>query len=405
VSCTRIEKVSKRAAVRFQILKNFDFYHGFLPREDLSFLLKEVGDYLLRVSEVDNDSTKIRRDIILSVSTEQKTEKSSTMKSSMNSGKVVKIKNLVIRKKGRQYLIESSHVFQSLQELVEFYTKNVGHLNMFTFMLKNSIKRQSWEYLHSDVEQGELLGKGAFGEVRAGKLQLKTGETIEVAIKVAKGCSDLSKAKIKEMMKEARLMRNFNHKNIVRIYGVAVDEQPIFIILELVSGGSLKSFLQANVGKVDVKDKIRMCLGAAQGVMYLHSECCMHRDLAARNCLITKDKVVKVSDFGLSRMGTSYVMRTAMRLPIKWLAPETISTLSFSLKTDVFSFGVMVYEIFSDGAEPWEGKTNAQVKVAVTNGEFVQLPSCCPESLRNFFATKVFVKDPESRVNMTDVCG
>uniref|UniRef100_A0A0K0DJ79 Protein kinase domain-containing protein n=1 Tax=Angiostrongylus cantonensis TaxID=6313 RepID=A0A0K0DJ79_ANGCA len=166
-----------------KILKNFDFYHGFLPREDLSFLLKEVGDYLLRVSEVDNDSTKIRRDIILSVSTEQKTEKSSTMKSSMNSGKVVK----------------------------------------FTFMLKNSIKRQSWEYLHSDVEQGELLGKGAFGEVRAGKLQLKTGETIEVAIKV------------------------------------------------------------------------------------------------------------------------------------------------------------------------------------VTNGEFVQLPSCCPESLRNFFATKVFVKDPESRVNMTDV--
>lgn len=74
---------------------------------------------------------------------------------------------------------------------------------------------------------------------------------------------------------------------------------------------------------------------------------------------------VKISDFGLSRMGVQYTIRTAMKLPIKWLAPETISTFTFSLKTDVFSFGIVVFEIFSDGAEPWEGKTNAEVKVAV----------------------------------------
>ncbi|EPB76371.1 protein tyrosine kinase [Ancylostoma ceylanicum] len=182
-----------------------------------------------------------------------------------------------------------------------------------------------------------------------------------------KGSSDLCKAKIKEMMKEARLMRNFKHTNIVRIYGVAVDEQPLYILLELVTGGALNSWLKANAGKVEVKDKINMCLGAAQGVEYLHANRCMHRDLAARNCLITKDKVVKISDFGLSRMGVQYQIRTAMKLPIKWLAPETISTFTFSLKTDVFSFGIVVFEIFSDGSEPWEGKTNAEVKVAVWN--------------------------------------
>ncbi|RCN36022.1 hypothetical protein ANCCAN_18100 [Ancylostoma caninum] len=108
-----------------------------------------------------------------------------------------------------------------------------------------------------------------------------------------------------------------------------------------------------------------MCLGAALGVEYLHLNQCMHRDLAARNCLITNDKVVKISDFGLSRLGVHYKLKTAMKLPIKWLAPETITTFTFSLKTDVFSYGVMVYEIFADGAEPWDGQTNAEVKLAV----------------------------------------
>ncbi|KJH43207.1 SH2 domain protein [Dictyocaulus viviparus] len=388
-----------------QILKHFDFYHGFLPREDLFLLVKYVGDYLLRVSEIDNDTTKIRRDIILSVSTEQNPDKSGTKDSNSigEGGKLGKLKNVVIRKRGRKYLIETHRFFDSLHELMEFYKKNSGTLNRFTFMLKNPIKRQSWEYLHTDVKQGELLGKGAFGEVHAGKLQLKSGEIVEVAIKVHKGCSDLSKAKIKEMMKEARLMRNFNHRNIVRIYGVAVDEQPIYILLELVTGGALNSFLKSNAGQVEVRDKIMMCHGAAQGVEYLHDQRCMHRDLAARNCLITNDKVVKISDFGLSRMGTVYTIRASMRLPIKWLAPETITAYTFSLKTDVFSFGVVVFEIFSDGAEPWEGRTNAEVKIAVVNGEFVKLPMCCPEPLRSFFANKVFTKDPACRANMTDV--
>ncbi|KAK5983468.1 Non-specific protein-tyrosine kinase, partial [Trichostrongylus colubriformis] len=161
----------------------------------------------------------------------------------------------------------------------------------FVFALTNPIKQQPWEFQHSDVKQGSLLGQGAFGEVRAGTLQLKTGETVDVAIKVTKGTSDLCKAKIKEMMKEARLMRNFKHKNIVRIYGVAVDEQPLYILLELVTGGALNSWLKANAGRVEVPDKTTMCLGAAQGAEYLHQNRCMHRDLAARNCLITQDKV------------------------------------------------------------------------------------------------------------------
>ncbi|KAK6046369.1 hypothetical protein COOONC_16126 [Cooperia oncophora] len=89
-------------------------------------------------------------------------------------------------------------------------------------------------------------------------------------------------------------------------------------------------------------------------------------DLAARNCLYSQDKVVKISDFGLSRLGVNYTIRSPRKLPIKWLAPETIATFTFSLKTDVFSYGVMVYEIFTNGKEPWDGYSNAEVKKGVS---------------------------------------
>ncbi|KAJ1358900.1 hypothetical protein KIN20_017465 [Parelaphostrongylus tenuis] len=126
------------------------------------------------------------------------------------------------------------------------------------------------------------------------------------------------------------------------------------------------------------------------------------RSLHMLSSAIRSMNKVKVGDFGLSLIGTTYVIRTRTRLPIKWLAPEVISTLTFSLKSDVFSFGVMVYEIFSDGDEPWKGKTNGEVKAAVTNGECVQLPSCCPESLRNFIATRLFANNPEIRADMIE---
>ncbi|KAK6030020.1 protein tyrosine kinase, partial [Ostertagia ostertagi] len=305
-----------------------------------------------------------------------------------------KLKNVIVRRKNGKYLVEVARLFESIPQLIKHYRETPGKLNKISFILKYPIKQQPWEYNHSDVQQGKLLGEGAFGEVRAGTLKLKSGRTAEVAIKVTKGCSDIGKAKIKEMMKEARLMRNFRHRNVVRIYGVAVDEQPLYIILELVKGER---------NKVEVKDKLDMCLGAALGVEYLHNNQCMHRDLAARNCLITHDRIVKISDFGLSRLGVQYKLKTAMKLPIKWLAPETITTFVFSLKTDVFSFGVMVYEIFADGAEPWDGQTNAEVKVAVIEGKCVTFPKCTPEKLKKFFVERVFAKNPANRATMTEV--
>uniref|UniRef100_A0A183GDU3 Protein kinase domain-containing protein n=1 Tax=Heligmosomoides polygyrus TaxID=6339 RepID=A0A183GDU3_HELPZ len=145
----------------------------------------------------------------------------------------------------------------------------------------------------------------------------------------------------------------------------------------------LNTFLKENANKVDVKEKLDMCLGAALGVEYLHLNQCMHRDLAARNCLINQERVVKISDFGLSRLGVHYKLKTAMKLPI--------------------NFGVLVYEIFADGAEPWDGQTNAEVKAAVIAGKCVTFPPVTPERVKKFFVEKVFAKNPAARATMSEV--
>uniref|UniRef100_W6NTJ2 SH2 motif and Tyrosine protein kinase domain containing protein n=1 Tax=Haemonchus contortus TaxID=6289 RepID=W6NTJ2_HAECO len=180
-----------------RILKEFEFYHGFLPREDLFCLLKYVGEFLIRVSEVDNDPhQKGKREIILSVVCEcapgetsriqNIDEKEDEAQGKKGYEKKVrgKLKNVIVRRKNGKYLVEVARLFESIPQLIKHYRETPGKLNKISFILKYPIKQQSWEYNHSDVQQGKLLGEGAFGEVRAGTLKLKSGRIAEVAIKV-----------------------------------------------------------------------------------------------------------------------------------------------------------------------------------------------------------------------------
>ncbi|VDM62098.1 unnamed protein product [Angiostrongylus costaricensis] len=353
--------------ISLKVLKEFSFYHGFLPREDLLFVLKNEGDYLLRISEVDSAEKTVTFVDFYRID--------SPMSIASIVGAIVirllfhlQIKNIIIRRLSSKYFVEISKPFDTIKDL-----------------------------LTNDVVSCQ------YGEVREGTVRRKQ-QTLQVAIKLAKGTGDMSKAKIKEMMREARLIRNFKHRNIVRLYGVAVDEQPLYILLELVKGGSLNVYLKTHGEAVSTSERMSMCYGAAQGVEYIHKQSCIHMDLAARNCLYSEDKVVKISDFGLSRLGTQYTIRSSRKLPIKWLAPETISAFTFSLKTDVFSYGVMVYEIFTSGKEPWDGFTNTEVKKLVRCfGKMLTLPELCPEAFRKFIHERVFVKDPSNRASMTEV--
>ncbi|RCN24639.1 protein tyrosine kinase [Ancylostoma caninum] len=257
-------------------------------------------------------------------------------------------------------------------------------------MLKRGVRLAKWEIQHKNVTIGRVLGQGAFGEVRKGTLLRRSGRSVPVAVKTVrlisfqyvilpeashfrdfqslncmgkswKDCleaktmkpyaihdgilqlksdTELSKAKIKEMMKEARLMRELKHPNVVCIYGVALLEHPLYIILEYVPGGALDAYLRKNRHTIDRDERLLMAMGAAWGMEYLHKSNVLHRDVAARNCLYDNDKIVKISDFGLSRRGTTYKMQTAKKMPIKWMAPESMSNFTFSQKTDVYSYGV-----------------------------------------------------------------
>ncbi|KAK6735214.1 hypothetical protein RB195_018409 [Necator americanus] len=269
-------------------------------------------------------------------------------------------------------------------------------------VLKRGVRLANWELQHKNVTIGRVLGQGAFGEVRKGTLLRRSGRSVAVAVKTLKSDTELSKAKIKEMMKEARLMRELKHPNVVCIYGVALLEHPLYIILEYVPGGALDAYLRKNKNVIGRDERLLMAMGAAWGLEYLHKSNVLHRDVAARNCLYDNDKIVKISDFGLSRRGTTYTMKTAKKMPIKWMAPESMSSFTFSQKTDVYSYGVLVFEIFS-GVEPYEGVSNSMTKRMIIEGQVNQFPEGTPSKLVEFVKGKMWDHNPDTRLDMTQI--
>ncbi|KAK5975742.1 Tyrosine-protein kinase Fps85D, partial [Trichostrongylus colubriformis] len=207
-------------------------------------------------------------------------------------------------------------------------------------LFKRAIRLGKWEFTPQSVQVGKLLSTGAYGEVRQGKLTKKDGSVVDAAVKMMKGRSETCRQQVKEMVREARLMRDLSHPNIVHFYGVCLQEQPIYILLELVQGGPLDVYLLENKSTIDKDEKLQIVMGVAWALEYLHSKSVLHRDIAAKNCLYDTSKTVKISDFGLARQGTTYAMRTARKMPIKWMAPESIRTFSFSQKSDVYNYGV-----------------------------------------------------------------
>ncbi|RCN50527.1 protein tyrosine kinase [Ancylostoma caninum] len=146
------------------------------------------------------------------------------------------------------------------------------------------------------------------------------------------------------LWKEARVMQMYDHPHVVRMYGVANDTEPYYLVMELVTGGALNDFLKKKGKYAKTAKRVQILYEASLGIEYLHSKGCIHRDIAARNLLM--DKVVKVADFGLTRRSKSYIVNPDKPMNLRWLAPDVYHTGIVEKHTDVYAFGVTMWEVF-----------------------------------------------------------
>nr|XP_056704459.1 ephrin type-A receptor 1 [Euleptes europaea] len=228
-----------------------------------------------------------------------------------------------------------------------------------------------------------VIGEGEFGEVYRGTLRLAGKERVVVAIKTLK--SSYSDSTWWNFLREATIMGQFNHHNIVRLEGVVTKRNPMMIITEYMENGALDAFLRENMDKFSAVQLVTMLQGIAAGMTYLSDRNYVHRDLAARNILVSHNLKCKVSDFGLSRILENDVEGTyetkGGKIPIRWTAPEAIAHRIFTSASDVWSFGIVTWEVYSYGDKPYGDMSNQEVMKSIEDGYRLPPPVDCPSIL------------------------
>ncbi|XP_059060940.1 tyrosine-protein kinase abl-1 isoform X1 [Achroia grisella] len=299
------------------------------------------------------------------------------------------------------FFIARRTTFRTLQELVEHYSKDADglcvSLSKPCVQVEKPVTeglshrtRDQWEIDRSSLKFVKKLGHGQFGEVWEGQWN----NTTPVAIKTLKsGTMDP-----KDFLAEAQIMKKLRHNKLIQLYAVCTLEEPIYIITELMKNGSLLDYLQGKGRGLKLQQLIDMAAQIASGMAYLESQNYIHRDLAARNVLVADANIVKIADFGLARLikEDEYEARVGARFPIKWTAPEAANYSKFSIKSDVWSFGILLTELVTYGRIPYPGMTNAEVLHQVEHGYRMPCPQNCPAALYEIML-ECWHKDPVKR--------
>uniref|UniRef100_A0A8C9TPJ9 receptor protein-tyrosine kinase n=1 Tax=Scleropages formosus TaxID=113540 RepID=A0A8C9TPJ9_SCLFO len=237
----------------------------------------------------------------------------------------------------------------------------------------------------SCVKIEQVIGAGEFGEVCSGNLKLPGKREMVVAIKTLK--AGYTEKQRRDFLSEASIMGQFDHPNVIRLEGVVTKSTPVMIITEFMENGSLDSFLRQNDGQFTVIQLVGMLRGIAAGMKYLSDMNYVHRDLAARNILVNSNLVCKVSDFGLSRFleddtsDPTYTSALGGKIPIRWTAPEAIQYRKFTSSSDVWSYGIVMWEIMSYGERPYWDMSNQDVINAIEQDYRLPTPMDCPVAL------------------------
>ncbi|XP_008434258.1 tyrosine-protein kinase TXK isoform X3 [Poecilia reticulata] len=271
-----------------------------------------------------------------------------------------------------QFYLAEKHVFSSIPDVIHYHEHNAAGLVTRLRYAVGPMGRcvpatagfssEKWEINPSELTFMKELGSGQFGVVKLGKYR----DQQKVAIKSIREGAMYEE----DFAEEAKVMMRLCHPKLVQLYGVCLKHRPLLIVAEFMDNGCLLNYLRQRGGALKEAWLLSMCQDVCEGMEYLESHSFIHRDLAARNCLINENNVVKVSDFGMTRyvLDNQYTSSSGAKFPVKWSPPEVLHYSKYSSKSDVWSFGVVMWEIFSEGRTPFESRSNLEVVNDITRG-------------------------------------
>ncbi|XP_043256470.1 tyrosine-protein kinase Abl isoform X3 [Colletes gigas] len=344
-------------------LEKHSWYHGRISRNNTEYLLRSGinGSFLVRESE----SSPGQRSISLRYE-----------------GRVYHYR-INEDSEGKMYVTNESK-FNTLAELVHHHSMLADGL--ITQLLYPAPKHNKptvfplspepdeWEINRTDIVMRHKLGGGQYGDVYEAVWKRYN---MTVAVKTLKEDT----MALKDFLEEAAIMKEMKHRNLVQLLGVCTREPPFYIITEFMSKGNLLDYLR-NESKHQINAVVLMHMATqiASGMSYLESRNFIHRDLAARNCLVGENHLVKVADFGLARLmrDDTYTAHAGAKFPIKWTAPEGLAYNKFSTKSDVWAFGILLWEIATYGMSPYPGVDLTDVYHMLEKGYRMECPPGCP---------------------------